>query len=136
MTLTAPSNRLEMERFKPTVVNRKRRFRINIDQDVGIAVGTIIAACARAKQGGVNHTALAPGALVFAKPVNDFLPVHGFLQRRLAWNDRRVAIGQALWGAGSTDWVSGPIAQADCRFPGIEFRRPLTQSPILVDSID
>src|SRR5271165_4350487 len=44
---------------------------------------------ARTEQGNVTDPALAQGALVFPKPVKDFLPVHAFLHTTKAARIRR-----------------------------------------------
>src|SRR5271168_3946768 len=60
------------------VVNRHGGFRcwVDVDHDIGVAVGAVIAARARTEQGGMRDAACAQVALVLAKPVKDLLPVH------------------------------------------------------------
>src|SRR5262249_11964636 len=47
----------------------------DFDHDVDIAVGLVVATRPRAEQGGARDTALAQGALVFAKAINDLLSI-------------------------------------------------------------
>src|SRR5271163_162611 len=58
------------------VVNRDAGVGINLNHDVGVAVGAVVAARARTEQRGMRHTARAQSALVLPQPLKDFLPVH------------------------------------------------------------
>ena len=58
------------------VINGHVGLGVNLNHNVGVAVGAIVAARARTEQGGMGNPAFAQGALVVAKPVKDFLPVH------------------------------------------------------------
>ena len=53
--------------------------RININHDVDVAIGPVIAACTRAEQGSVIDTPRAQRRFVFPQPGKDFLTVHCFL---------------------------------------------------------
>src|ERR1019366_478972 len=70
--------------YSDVVVDRDVGFGIDLDHDVGVAVGAVIAPRARAEQGGMGHAALAQGAFVFPQPVKDILPVHDLIHIKKA----------------------------------------------------
>ena len=57
-------------------VNILHGIRFDIDHDVDIAVGPIVAARDRAEQSGVGYAARPQGGLVFPERGKDFLTVH------------------------------------------------------------
>src|SRR5215468_4846957 len=58
------------------VVNRDVGFGINLDHDVGVAVGAIVAPRTRTEQSSMGHAARTQSTLMLPKAVKDFLSVH------------------------------------------------------------
>jgi len=61
------------------VEHRHDDRRIEIDQDVDVAIRSLLAASHGTEERGMGHPARAQGALVFSQPIKDILPVHAFV---------------------------------------------------------
>src|SRR5271165_1505963 len=58
---------------------------IDIDQEIDIAIGSIVATHPRTEQGSMGDATLTQRVFVLPKPVNNLLPVHGsYLARNWA----------------------------------------------------
>jgi len=55
---------------------------VDIDQEVDIAVGAIVAAHPLTEQSGMSYATLAQGLLVLPKAVENLLPVHCLYLKR------------------------------------------------------
>jgi hypothetical protein len=63
--------------FESCVIeNRNVSIGVNLDHDVGVAVGAVIAVYARTEESGMSDAALPQGGLVFPKLRQDFLSNH------------------------------------------------------------